>query len=174
MADPTGANFSTATAQRIDGNDPNFQSLKLAQRVQALRTDVDNPVFGAVNCPASTTTTLTAAQSGSVVLLAPNAAICVLPAASAGLNYIIVSTGAYATATSYVSTSAGTVHFRGGSNARDGSDCATPGATDDRAEFQAGTVPGDHIEVICLSATSWLVRGSSKTASSITYTDGGS
>ena len=174
MADPTGTNLTSAKAIAADATDPVLYELRLAERVQQLRTDHDNPVRGTVAAPASTTTTLTAAQSGSVVLLAPNAAIAVLPAPSVGLNFTIVSTGAYASATSYVGTDAGTTLLRGGSNARDGSDCATPGATDDRAEFQAGTVAGDHIEVIWISATEWFVRGSSKTASSITYTDGGS
>ena len=120
------------------------------------------------------TTTLTSADSGKVILLAPNAAVCVLPEPSVGLHFTIVSTGAFDTTKSEVRTDAGTSLFRGGSSAKNGGDCAKPGSTDDRAEFLAGTEAGDHIEIICISTTEWFVRGIASTSTSITYTDGGS
>tara|TARA_Y100000310_G_scaffold291092_1_gene318773 strand:- start:90 stop:542 length:453 start_codon:yes stop_codon:yes gene_type:complete len=126
-----------------------------------------------ISAPASTTTTLTKNDSGKVVLLAPNAAVCVLPAPIVGMHFTVIHTGAFDTTKSEVRTDAGTTLFRGGSNSRDGGDTATPGANDDRIEFLATTVAGDHVEVICISTTEWMVRGSSKTTTSITYTDGG-
>ena len=175
MADPTGTNLTSAKAIAADATNPVLYELRLAERVQQLRTDHDNPVLASqVSAPASTTTTLTAAQSGSVVLMAPNAAIVVLPAPSVGLNFIILSSGAYATATSYVRTDVGTSLYRGGHSAKNGGDCNIPGSTDDRAEFGSGTQHGDHIEVICISTTEWFVRGIASSAASITYSDGGS
>ena len=123
---------------------------------------------------ASSTTTLTAADSGKVILLAPNAAICILPAPVVGLHFTIVHTGAFDSTKSEVRTDAGTTLLRGGHSAKNGGNCTKPGSTDDRAEFLAGTEAGDHIEVICISTTEWFTRGLSATSAGITYTDGGS
>ncbi len=41
MADPFGGNITAAKAEHADGADPNFQDLKLGQRVRQLRIDVD-------------------------------------------------------------------------------------------------------------------------------------
>ena len=127
-----------------------------------------------INAAASSTTTLVAADSGRVVLLAPNAAICVLPAPVVGMSFLIVHTGAFDTTKSEVRTDAGTSLFRGGHAAKNGSDCAKPGSTDDRAEFTTASEAGDHIEVVCISATEWFVRGIAATSTSLVYTDGGS
>jgi len=123
---------------------------------------------------ASSTTTLTAADSGKVILLAPNAAVVNLPSPEVGLHFEIVSTGAFDTTKSEVRTDAGTTFFIGGHSAKNGGNCATPGATDDRAEFLTGTSAGDSILLICVSTTEWMVRGLASTSTSITYTDGGS
>jgi len=123
---------------------------------------------------ASGTTTLTADDSGKVILLAPNAAVLVLPAPQVGLHFEVVHTGAFASTKSEIRTDAGTTFFIGGHAAYNGGNCATPGATDDRLEFDTGATAGDSVQLICVSSTEWAVRGITATSTSITYTDGGS
>ena len=123
---------------------------------------------------ASSTTTLTAADSGKVILVAPNAAVVNLPSPEVGLHFEIVSTGAFDTTKSEIRTDAGTTFFIGGHAAKNGGNCATPGATDDRLEFLAGATAGDRVSIICVSTTEWAVTGTTATSTSITYTDGGS
>lgn len=122
----------------------------------------------------ATTTTLTKEDSGKVILLAPNAGVLVLPAPVVGLHFEIVHTGAFSSTKSEVRTDAGTTFFIGGHAAKNGGNCATPGATDDRLEFLTGAAAGDSVQLICVSTTEWAVRGVTATSTSITYTDGGS
>ena len=175
MADPTGTNMTAAKATAIDATNPALYELRLCERVQQLRTDSDNPVLGTVSAPASTTTTLTAAQSGSVVLMAPNAAAIVLPTPSVGLNYKIVLTADYATAVCTVKTATtdGSVHFVGGWCSPDSTHgAASDNDSNDAITFGSATEAGDNIDLTCISATQWLVTGfSNATTNGITIGD---
>ena len=112
-----------------------------------------------ISAPTGTTTTLTKNDSGKVVLVAPNAALVVLPAPVVGLNFIFVSTGAYATAASTITTDAATSLLVGGSSAKNGGDCDKPGGSDDKISFTTDTEAGDYVELVCISTTQWFCRG---------------
>lgn len=175
MADPTGTNLTSAKAIAADATNPVLYELRLAERVQQLRTDHDNPVLNTVSAPASTTTTLTAAQSGSVVLLAPNAAHIVLPTPSVGLNYKIVLTADYSTAVCTVKTATtdGSVHFVGGFATPDSNHgAASDNDSNDAITFGSATEAGDNIDLTCISTTQWLLTGfSNATTNGITIAD---
>ena len=120
-----------------------------------------------VSAAATATTTLTLADSGKVVLLAPNAANVVLPTPQVGMHFLVAQTGNYDTAPSTIKTPTtdGSVVFRGhvvaASNDDGNSDDTN---SNDVISFGTATIPGDYVECIAISSTVWLVRGACKAA----------
>jgi hypothetical protein len=128
------------------------------------------------SAPASTTTTLTAADSGKTILMAPNAAIVTLPSPVVGLHFRVVQIAAYSTAICKVvtPTTDGTVFFVGHSvsaDSNDGND--SNNSSNDIIKFGSDTLAGDYIDVFCISTTQWVAIGSAQTgtSNSITFAD---
>jgi len=113
---------------------------------------------GTVAAAASSTTTLTAADSGKVVLMAPNAAAVVLPAAVSGMRYTVVLTSDYATATCTVTAAAGEF-MAGGVASGDSSDGnLADGSSDLIATFGTDTLAGDRLDLVS-DGSLWFVSG---------------
>jgi hypothetical protein len=109
-------------------------------------------------------TTLTAAQSGSIVALAQAAGYAVtLPSPAAGLNYRFVVQALFAT-TDWVITSAAANMY--GSIMEAGAIQAVAGATTINLELGTDTI-GDYIDVYS-DGVNWYVGGSTTQAASVT------
>ena len=109
-------------------------------------------------------TTLTAAQSGSIVALAQAAGYAVtLPPPAAGLNYLFVVQALFAT-TDWVITSASANMY--GSVMELSTIQAVAGATTINLELGADTI-GDWIELYS-DGVNWYVRGACAQAASVT------
>lgn len=112
----------------------------------------------------SSATTLTAAQSGSIVALTGSIGFAVtLPAPAAGLNYLFVVQDLFGT-TDWVITSASANMY--GTVMELSTVQAVAGATTINLELAADTV-GDWIEVYS-DGTNWYVRGAMAQAASVT------
>lgn len=149
----------------------------LAPASVAQRSAMSDSVMSA---PTGTTTTLTAADSGKVILMAPNAAAIVLPTPAAGMRFKIIQTGNYSTAVCTINTvtTDDSVYFVGGhASAAAGTDngqTSATGSTNDDIEFGASSLAGDYVELIGLSATIWHVVGFAAigTTAGVKYTTG--
>jgi len=126
-----------------------------------LARDSSNPTKGyvaTIAAPASTTTTLTVADSGKVVLLAPNAAAVVLPAAASGLHFSVVLTSDYASATCTVTAAAGEFMAGGVASANNSDGNLADGSTDLVATFGTDTKSGDRLDLVS-DGSLWFVSG---------------
>ena len=103
----------------------------------------------------SGTTTLTAADSGKVILVEQNAAAVVLPAVAAGLQFTFIYNEVYSSAASTVTT-AGTANYIGGGVS--GALMITASSSNHILSSASGQVAGDHFSVVC-DGTNWLVYG---------------
>jgi len=127
--------------------------------------------------PASTTTELTAADSGKVILMAPNAAAIVLPTPVVGMSFRIVLTGAYATAPCTIKTvtTDGSVFFVGHSvSAASDDGNVSDNNSNDVITFGSATLAGDHVELVAISTTEWWAVSSAQTgngSNSIVFSD---
>ncbi len=120
---------------------------------------------------ATSTTALTTADSGKMILMAPNAAAITLPAATAGVNYNIVQTGDYATAPSTITQAASGEDFFGVivSGELTGSvDTDSPVAANTKLGFGAASKKGDRAELVS-DGTGWYVRGYARLNDGITF-----
>ena len=126
-------------------------------------TVVGQSSSGKVTTPTAATT-LTAAQSGSIVALAQAAGYAVtLPSPAAGLNYRFVVQALFAT-TDWVITSASANMY--GTIMEAGVLQAVAGATTINLELGADTI-GDYIDLYS-DGTYWYVSGSTAQAASVT------
>ena len=111
---------------------------------------------------ASSTTTLTNADSGKIILMAPNAAAIVLPTPVKGMNFKIIQVAPYSTAVCTIKTvtTDGSVFFVGGYASGDSSDGnISDNNSNDVITFGSATVAGDYVELIALSTSLWHVTG---------------
>ena len=125
------------------------------------KRNASNPTsgyVGTVAAAASSTTTLTLADSGKVVLMAPNAAAIVLPEAVSGLRYTVILAENYATATCTV-TATTPDFMAGGIAAGDSGDGnLANGSSNLVATFGTATLSGDRLE-LWSDGTYWFVGG---------------
>jgi hypothetical protein len=130
-----------------------------------------------IAAPTSATTTLTADDSGKVVLLAANAAIVVLPTPVVGQNFKVVLAADYATAASKIRTATtdGSVHFVGHSiSAASDDGNVSDNDSNDIISFGSATLVGDTVDLVCISSTQWLAVGTAQTghnSNSIVFSD---
>ena len=102
-------------------------------------------------------TTLTAEDSGKVILMGQNGVDITLPAAEAGMTFTIIQVEDYATAVCTV-VAVGS-NFMRGSVAGVSSDAnQLCGASDTTATFGSGTLDGDQITLVS-DGTLWFVTG---------------
>ena len=115
-----------------------------------------------ITTTAQATTTLTAADSGKLVILTPNASVVVLPTPVAGLHFDFIQNAAYSTAINQIKTATtdGSVFFIGGIIAGDNSSAyiASDNNSNDIIKFGSATVAGDRISLNC-DGSNWLVTG---------------
>jgi hypothetical protein len=139
-----------------------------------MKRDATNPNYGfvaTVAAAAGATTTLTAADSGKVVLMAPNAAAVALPAAVSGLCYTIIQTGDYASAASTVTAQAGDFMAGGIAAADSGHGAVADGDSNLVATFGSATDAGDRLE-LWSDGTLWFVGGfMAETSNGIAFSD---
>lgn len=106
-------------------------------------------------------TTLTAADSGGVILFTPpsgaGALVITLPAHSEGLEFTIVQASAYDTAACTVDSADGN-DFLGNIDAQTGVG-DNSAATDDKISFGSATVAGDYVKLVS-DGSQWIVVGS--------------
>jgi hypothetical protein len=124
---------------------------------------VSRVVNRTISAAASTTTTLAATDSGKTVLMAPNAAIVVLPAPVVGMTFKIIQTGVFDTGASKVRTftTDNSVFFVGGyaGGEADALGNLSDNNSNDVITFGSATVAGDYIEVTCITSTTWQANG---------------
>jgi len=103
-------------------------------------------------------TTLTAADSGKVILMGTNGVDITLPAATVGMSFTVIQTGDYATAACTVI--AGTGDFMAGAVAGPSTAAANlaDGSSDLTATFGSATLAGDQITLVS-NGTLWFVSG---------------
>ena len=124
-----------------------------------------------VAAPASTTTALTSAHSGKIVLMAPNAAAITLPAAAEGLNYTIIQTGDYSTAANTITQAASGEDFFGvavsGELSHSG-DTDTAVVANTLIGFGSNSKKGDRVELVS-DGTSWYFKSYARLNDGITF-----
>ena len=130
---------------------------------------------GVITAPATATTVLTAADSGKTILMTPNACIVTLPAPAVGLHFRFIQAGAYATAINQIHvTTPNTDFFVGHVVAADSDDGnVSDNDSNDFIKFGTGSLAGDNVEIIGISATQWFVTGTAQTGDgdSIAFSD---
>ena len=128
-----------------------------------------NYISDPITAPASTTTTLTRAQSGGVVLITPNAALVVLPAvATAGQRFEFVMGGDYSTANCTVTTADG--DFVGGISTGAGGKAMAPSPAN-TATFGSDADAGDRFECVSNGTNWYIVNGFCEAAAGIAFTE---
>lgn len=110
---------------------------------------------------ADATTTLTAADSGKVIMMTPNASAIALPDAAPGLSFKIILADDYSTASCTVTAKAGEF-FAGHAIAMDSNHGnEANGSSHLVATFGSATLAGDYLYLHC-NGSLWFVNGASK------------
>jgi hypothetical protein len=135
---------------------------RAASAVRALETNIRRVITPLVS------TTLTAADSGSVIVLTAVAdMILTLPPPAAGLEYEFYSAGPAVTTSHYVVTDAAAAIIEGSVMV---AGVVVPAANEKRINFIAAAVlPGDRAKVFS-DGTSWFVSGDAAASGGITVT----
>jgi len=123
----------------------------------------------------SADSTLTANQSGSVVLMGANGVDITLPSAEVGLNFKIIQSADYDTASCTVVQAAATEDFVGAIyGSTEGESAATDGdvaaGTNTKITFAAASLAGDNVELVC-DGTKWYVKAFAQNYAAITFDD---
>ena len=129
-----------------------------------------------ISAPASTITTLTADDSGKVILMAANACHVTLPAPEVGLTFKIIQAADYSSEVNLVilQTTDNSVFFVGGvpsATSDDGN--LSDNNSNDTIEIGSDAKVGDMLELTCISSTQWQAFGFSAdgTADGVLFAD---
>ena len=129
-------------------------------RIRSLINENQNPLQRLVAGYMTVTsdTTLTAADSGKVILMESNGVDITLPAATAGMNFTVILTEDYATAVCTVVAAAGDFMAGALGGVATDSNQLADGSSDLTATWGSGTLAGDQITLVS-DGTLWYVTG---------------
>jgi len=121
--------------------------------------------------------TLSADDSGSVVMIAANSTEVTLPPIASGLNFKFVMSADYASAVCLVNQDAATSEFVGamygttqGENAATDSDFAETDGSNTKITFSSAALKGDFVNVYS-DGTSWYCEAWAQNTAAITWDD---
>ena len=134
------------------------------------------PYIGGTNAAIKTVSadsTLTSADSGKTILMAPNGVDITLPSAAAGLEFQIIQSGDYDTAVCTVVQAAATEDFYGavfGSTQGEsaGTDADVAGSANTKITFAAASLKGDRVRLVS-DGTGWYVEAFAQNYAGITF-----
>ena len=146
------------------------------------KADADIDIFGRgkiniITVAAGVHHTLSADDTGSVVMIAPNSTEVTLPSVASGLNFKFVLSGDYSTAVCLVNQDAATSEFVGamygttqGENAATDSDVAEADGSNTKITFSSASLKGDFVNVYS-DGTSWYCEAWAQNTAAITWDD---
>ena len=132
-------------------------------------------LVGVVSVGAGAHQTLSARDSGKLIVMAPNSTEITLPSAAAGMYFTIVQSGDYDTAVNLVNQAAATEDFVGGvfgstQGESAGTDSDKAVASNTKITFSSASLAGDRVHLVS-DGTLWYVEAFVSNTAGITFDD---